>query len=95
MGFAPLLDLHEAWNQPQVAARANRYLINAPMLPDLVKDPEGGLTIYIQTESPGAEKESNWLPAPADPFFAAMRLYWPKEEALTGAWTAPPVQIVE
>ena len=61
----------------------NRYLINSPMLPSLKKDADGGVTLYIQHASPGKDKESNWLPAPAGPFFAAMRLYWPKPEALT------------
>ncbi len=44
-----------------------RYLINSPMLPSLVPDPDGGYTIYIQNASPGIEKESNWLPAPEGP----------------------------
>ena len=43
----------------------NRYLINSPMLPTLKTDKDGGVTIYIQAESPGAEKEANWLPGPA------------------------------
>jgi hypothetical protein len=74
-----------------VANPINRYLINKPMLPDLKKDADGGLTIYIQNESPDKEKEANWLPAPKGPFWMAMRLYWPKEEALEGKWTAPKV----
>jgi hypothetical protein len=72
----------------------NRYLINSPMLPTLKKDADGGLTIYIQNESPGKDKEANWLPAPKGPFVMAMRLYWPKEEALSGQWTAPPLNVV-
>ena len=67
----------------------NRYLINSPMLPNLVKDPDGGLTIYIQNKSPGPEKEANWLPSPTGPFVVFMRLYWPKPEALDGSWQAP------
>jgi hypothetical protein len=69
-----------------------RYLINSPMLPDLKKDADGGITLYVQNESPGADKENNWLPAPKGPFFAAMRLYWPEAPALDGAWKAPPLQ---
>jgi hypothetical protein len=64
------------------------------MLPDLKKDADGGLTLYIQNESPGSDKEANWLPAPEGPFFMAMRLYWPKEEALDGTWKAPPLERV-
>ncbi|HKA02662.1 MAG TPA: DUF1254 domain-containing protein, partial [Candidatus Solibacter sp.] len=50
-----------------VANPLNRYLINSPMLPDLKRDGDGGLTIYVQQESPGKDKESNWLPAPKGP----------------------------
>ncbi len=67
----------------------NRYVINSPMLPNLVNNPDGSLTIYVQNASPGAEKEPNWLPAPAGPFQMFMRLYWPKPEALEGSWTPP------
>ncbi len=73
----------------------NRYLLNSPMLPKFKKDADGGLTFYIQHESPGADKESNWLPAPSGPFFAVMRLYWPKPEALDGTWKQPPLTRVE
>jgi hypothetical protein len=70
----------------------SRYLINSPMLPSLKRDADGGLTLYIQHESPGADKESNWLPAPGGPFFAVLRLYWPKKPALDGHWNPPPMQ---
>ncbi len=72
-----------------VANPINRYLINSPMLPSLKKDADGGVTLHIQNESPGKDKEANWLPAPKGPFMMAMRLYWPKEEAMDGKWTAP------
>ncbi len=77
-----------------VANPIDRYLINTPMLPDLKRDADGGITLYLQHESPGAERESNWLPAPAGPFWTAMRLYWPKPEALDGRWKQPPLQRV-
>lgn len=67
----------------------DRYLINSPMLPDLVPDPDGGYTIYVQHGSPGPEREANWLPAPQGPFSMVMRLYWPKPEALDGTWKPP------
>lgn len=70
----------------------DRYLINSPMLPNLKRDGDGGITLYVQNESPGADRESNWLPAPKGPFFAVLRLYWPKAPALTGQWKAPPLQ---
>lgn len=68
----------------------NRYLINSPMERDFVRDAAGGITLYIQHESPGKDKEANWLPAPKGPFFMIMREYWPKPEALDGTWKAPP-----
>jgi len=54
-------------------------------------DPDGSLTLYFQNESPGKDKEANWLPAPKGPFNLTMRLYAPKSEALTGKWNPPPV----
>lgn len=69
----------------------NRYLINSPMLPNLKLDSEGGLTIYIQTDSPGKDKEPNWLPAPKAPFMLAMRYYLPKPGLLAGTWKSPAV----
>jgi hypothetical protein len=101
MHFAPgeLPPVNAFWSLtmyelPQSLLYANtldRYLINSAMLPKLKKDADGGLTLYVQHESPGAEKESNWLPAPAGAFLSVMRLYWPKSEALDGKWKAPPL----
>ena len=75
-----------------VANPINRYLINSSMLPQLKRDADGGVTLLIQNESPGKDKEANWLPAPKGPFIMYLRLYWPKDAALEGKWTAPPVQ---
>ena len=69
----------------------NRYLINSPMRPQLKHDADGGLTLLIQNESPGKERETNWLPSPKGMFMMALRLYWPKEEAIDGRWTEPKV----
>jgi hypothetical protein len=77
-----------------VANPINRYLINSPMLPQLETDADGGITLYIQHESPGADLESNWLPTPEGPFVMSMRLYWPKQEALNGTWKQPPLRRV-
>lgn len=68
-----------------------RYLINSPMLDALARDTDGGLTLYVQHDSPGPERESNWLPAPAGPFFCVLRLYLPGPTALDGTWKAPPL----
>lgn len=69
----------------------NRYVINSPMLPDLVKNPDGSLTIFIQSNPPASDKQPNWLPAPPGPFQLFMRLYWPEPEALDGGWQPPKV----
>jgi hypothetical protein len=78
-----------------VANPIDRYLINSPMLPDFVRDGDGGITLYIQHDSPGKALEPNWLPAPAGPFYMSMRLYWPKAEALDGTWKLPPLKRVK
>ena len=73
----------------------DRYLINSPMLPDLKKNADGSLTLYVQKDSPGKDKESNWLPAPDGPIYMVMRLYWPKAEALDGKWQPPGIKRVQ
>jgi hypothetical protein len=85
------LTMYELPQSLLVANPINRYLINSPMLPQLRRDADGGLTLTVQNESPGKDKETNWLPAPKGPFIMYMRLYWPKPEALGGKWTAPTV----
>jgi len=70
----------------------NRYLLNSPMLPQFKRDADGGLTFYLQNDSPGKAKESNWLPAPKGPFSVVMRLYWPKTEAIEGEWKESPME---
>jgi len=78
----------------------NRYLINSPMLPGMKTNPDGSLTLYVQKDSPGADKESNWLPAPNGPIYLVMRLYWPKTEAPSilppgsGTWQPPGIKKV-
>jgi hypothetical protein len=86
------LTMYELPQSLLVANPINRYLINSPMLPQLKRDADGGLTLIVQSESPGKDKEANWLPAPKGPFVMALRLYWPKEAAVEGKWTQPPLQ---
>lgn len=62
---------------------------------DLQFNEDGSLDIYIQRTTPGAEKESNWLPAPEGTFDLTLRTYWPTPEAITGEWTPPPVLKVQ
>jgi hypothetical protein len=72
-----------------VANPLNRYLLNTPMQPNWVKDADGGYTFHIQNDSPGKDREPNWLPAPRGPFYMVMRLYLPSKEAQDGIWKAP------
>lgn len=72
----------------------NRYLLNSTMMSQFVTDADGGITLYFQNKSPGADKEANWLPAPEGPFWVVMRLYWPKEAAVAGEWKAPALEPV-
>ncbi len=71
----------------------NRYSLSPRN--SLKANDDGSVDLLIQHESPGKEKESNWLPAPAGPFNLMMRLYWPKEAVLDGSWKIPPVQKAE
>jgi hypothetical protein len=88
------LTMYELPSSLLVANPINRYLLNSPMIPQFKRDADGSITFYIQNESPGADKEANWLPAPKGPFVCFMRLYWPKPEALDGRWKQPPMQKV-
>jgi hypothetical protein len=77
----------------------NRYLINSAMLPSMKKNADGSLTLYIQKDSPGADKEPNWLPAPDGPIYLALRMYWPKTEGPSilpvgqGSWQPPALAV--
>ena len=73
----------------QVANALNRFAVSSWM--PFVYNSDGSLDLYFQSENPGADKEANWLPAPKGPFNLTMRLYAPKNEALTGRWNPPPV----
>jgi len=91
------LTMYDGKSQLLIKNPINRYLINSPMLPNMKKNEDGSLTLYIQKDSPGADKESNWLPAPNDTIYLVMRLYWPKPEppsilpAGEGTWKPPGV----
>ena len=54
-------------------------------------NPDGSLTIYLGTKSPGTEKEPNWLPAPPGNFSIWIRTYWPDQAVLDGTWKPPAV----
>ncbi len=74
----------------------NKYTVSPRN--DLVYNADGSLTIYLQNESPGKEKDANWLPAPKGKFILMLRMYWPKEtqpSILDGSWKIPPVTLVK
>ena len=71
----------------------NRYSLGTKSK-SLKYNEDGSLTLYYQYDSPGADKESNWVPAPKDEFSLYIRSYWPKAEILEGRWTPPPVDRV-
>jgi hypothetical protein len=73
----------------QVANVLNRFAVSSWM--PFAYNPDGSLDLYFQNESPGKDKEANWLPAPKGGFNLTMRLYSPKSEALTGKWNPPPI----
>jgi len=74
----------------------NRYTLSARN--DLKTNADGSVDLYIQHETPGPQKESNWLPCPDDKFILMLRLYWPSEKTpsiLDGTWKPPSVTIAE
>ncbi len=93
--------MYDAKTQLLIKNPINRYLINSSMLADMKKNPDGSATIYIQYESPGKDKEANWLPAPNGPIYVPLRLYWPKPATENpsilppgeGTWKPPAIKV--
>jgi len=92
--------MYDGKSQLLIKNPINRYLLNSPMLSSMKKNADGSLTLYIQKDSPGADKEANWLPAPDDTIYLVMRLYWPKPAppsilpAGDGTWKPPAIMKV-
>jgi hypothetical protein len=71
----------------------NRYTVSSRF--NFKYNSDGSLDLYIQKDSPGKDKEANWLPAPAGKFVLMMRLYWPREappSLIDGSWKIPGVK---
>jgi hypothetical protein len=91
------LTMYDPKTQHFVSNPINRFLLNSEMLPQMQKNPDGGVTIYIQNHSPGKGKEANWLPAPHGPIYMLLRLYVPSETPPSilppgeGTWQPPGI----
>jgi hypothetical protein len=88
------LTMYDGKTQFLVANPLKRYLLNSTTLQSYKYGPDGSLTFYIQKNSPGNDKEPNWLPAPDGPFYAIYRVYMPGEAVLNGTWKKPQMQAV-
>jgi hypothetical protein len=89
--------MYDGTSQLLIKNPINRFLINSPMLPSMKKNDDDSLTLYIQKDSPGKSKESNWLPAPNGLAYLIMRLYSPKDSPPSilppgeGTWKPPGI----
>ena len=83
-----MYDLPQRW---LVANPINRYSLGSAT-PGLEKADDGSITIYFQSESPGKDKESNWLPAPNGPFWPVYRTYGPGTPLQDGTWELPDIE---
>lgn len=95
------LTMYDGKTQLLIKNPIDRYLINSPILPSMTKNADGSLTLYIQKDSPGAEKEANWLPAPDGPIYLALRMYLPTSDQPSilpvgqGTWQPPAIEVAK
>ena len=83
------LSMYDSPTQLFIHNPLDRYLLNSGMMNEFVKEEDGSIIYYIQKDSPGKDKEANWLPAPDGPFYTVLRMYLPKDEVLEGKWEMP------
>jgi hypothetical protein len=88
----PLLVAHSLQQGASVRAEQAQSLLARTKSKSMKPNPDGSLTLLFQSESPGADKETNWVPTPKDEFSLYIRAYWPKAEILDGRWAPPQVQ---
>jgi len=87
--------MYDKTNNYTIPNQINRYMLGSDT-PEMKKNPDGSFTIYIQKESPGKDKESNWLPAPSGEFYLTGRSYAPNQEFINiltdlGSWPLPAI----
>jgi hypothetical protein len=87
------LTMYDGQTQLLIENPLDRYLINSTMLDEMPREADGSLVLFIQRDEPAADRRARWLPAPDGPFYAVLRLYGPKDSALTGEWTPPPLEV--
>jgi len=83
------LSMYDGATQLFIDNPLDRYLVNSAMSGDFVFENDGSMVIHVQMDSPGADRETNWLPAPDGTFYLVLRLYLPEQRVLNGEW-APP-----
>ena len=81
--------MYDADKRLMVENTLKRYKIGSA--DGLKTNADGSTTIYLQAKSPGKDKESNWLPTPAAPFYMLFRMYLPDIEALNGQYLLPGI----
>ncbi len=89
------LSMYDGKTQLFIHNPLDRYLLTSAMMDQFIKQEDGSIIFYIQKDTPGEDREANWLPAPDGPFYLVMRLYGPDSEALEGKWMPPKVEKVE
>jgi hypothetical protein len=89
------LTMYDGGTQLFIENPLDRYLLNSTMMEQFAVEEDGSLVLHISKESPGADLESNWLPAPDGPFYMILRLYGPATAALEGEWTPPAAEKAE
>jgi hypothetical protein len=85
--------LYDLPDRQLVANPLDRYCLSSR--DQLQRDADGGLTLWMQANSPGAGEESNWLPTPqSGTFNVILRLYGPKQEVVEQKWRMPVVEVI-
>lgn len=89
------LSMYDGKTQLFIHNSLSRYLLNSSMASSFIKEDDGSIVLYLQKDSPGKDRESNWLPAPDGPFYTILRMYMPKEQVLNGDWPMPKMKVLK